>query len=462
MLNRPVAWSVLACVGLVLPLAACGGNSSAAPGRRGGADGGAVPVVTAKVSQKDVPVDLAAIGNVEAFSTVTIQSQVTGTLMQVHFQEGDYVKKGQRLFTIDPRPFDAALAQAQANLTRVRAGLAQSEAALNRDGAQADYAQLQAERNAELARQGIVSKDIAQQTQAGADAAKATVAASKAAVESSRAELAAQQAMVDNARLQLAYTSILSPIDGRSGNLAAKAGNLVTANGTQLTTLQQTQPTYVTFAVPAIHLGTIKKHLTADPLSVTAIPQDGSTEPASGKLTFLDNAVDASTDTIRLKATFTNDDRRLWPGQFVRVNLRLTTLANALVVPTIAVQTGQDGQYVFVVKPDSTVEQRPITSGERLQADTVVRTGLTNGETVVTEGQLRLEAGTKIQSRDGRAGAGGPGGARGQGGQGQGRGQAAPGQTAPGQKTAPGESAPGQGAPAQTTPGQGRGARTGS
>lgn len=455
MLNRTVVWSALACVGFVLPMAACGGsNSSAAPRRGPGGEGGAVPVVTAKVTQKNVPVDIAAIGNVEAYSTITVQSQVTGTLMEVKFNEGDYVKKGQPLFVIDPRPFVAALAQAEANMARSKALLAQAGAALNRDAAQADYSQLQAERNAELNRQGIISKDVAQQMQAGADAAKATVAADKAAVESAKAELVAQEAAVATARLSLAYTNIASPLDGRSGNLAAKAGNLVTANGTQLTTIQQVQPTYVTFSVPATHLPTIKQHLTSDPLAVVATPQDAQGQPATGKLTFLDNSVDSSTDTIRLKATFTNDDRRLWPGQFVRVSLRLTTLPNAIVVPSEAVQTGQDGQYVFVVGKDSKVEQRPIVVGERAQSDTVIRKGLQPGETIVTEGQLRLEQGTRIQTREGGP-AGAPGGGRGQGAPGAGGERRQRGQGGQGGGTGQG-AGPGQGTGQAPAPPQGQ------
>src|SRR4029077_16234024 len=221
---------------------------------------------------------------------------------------------------------------------------------------------------------------------------------------------------------------IRSPIDGRTGNLSVKVGSLVTANNSELITVARVEPVYVTFSVPATHLPTIKRHLTADPLAVIAVPQDADAEPATGKLTFVDNAVDMTTDTIKLKATFANTDRRLWPGQFARVTLRLATLSHALVVPSQAVQTGQDGQYVFVVKPDSTVEQRAITPGQRVADDVVVQKGLQAGETVVTEGQLRLEPGSHVTTDLSPRG-GGPGaGARGRGGRGGNRGQGCGGQ----------------------------------
>jgi multidrug efflux system membrane fusion protein len=429
-------WSGLACLGLAL-VSACS-RQSAASTRRGGDGGGPVPVVTAKVSQKNVPVDIAAIGNVEASTTITIQSQVTGTLTEVLFNEGDFVKKGQHLFTIDSRPFEAALTQAQANLTRDQALLGQSEAQLNRDAAQAEYAQVTSERNAALVEKGIVSKDVADQARAAADAARATVAADKAAVESARAQLAAQQAAVETAKVQLTYTKIQSPINGRTGNLTVRQGNLVTANQTQVITIQQLEPTYTTFSVPAVHLPTIKQHMAKEKLGVVAKPQDADPSTESGALTFVDNAVDPTTDTIKLKATFTNTDHRLWPGQFVRVSLRLTTIPNAVVVPSVAVQTGQDGQYIFIVKADNTVEQRPVTPGERVDQDMVIQKGVTVGETVVTEGQLRLEPGSKIQTREGGPAQGGAPGATGgrrggRGGQGQGPGQQPQGQQPQGQ-----------------------------
>jgi multidrug efflux system membrane fusion protein len=227
--------------------------------------------------------------------------------------------------------------------------------------------------------------------------------------------------MVANARVQLGYTTIRSPIDGQTGSLAVKLGGLVTANQTELMTIARVQPVYVTFAVPAIHLATIKSHKAESPLTVTATPQDGDTHAVTGALSFVDNAVDMTTDTIKLKATFPNTDRRLWPGQFARVTLRLATLPHAVVVPQQAVQTGQDGQYVFVVKQDSTVDQRPIVPGQRVDQELVIEKGLKVGEVVVTEGQLRLEQGARVTTDTGGSGA--PAGGRGRGGRGRGQGR---------------------------------------
>jgi multidrug efflux system membrane fusion protein len=400
---------------------AAGTTGGGGRGRGRGGEGGAVPVVTAKVTQRDVPVEIAAIGNVEAYTTISVRSQITGQLQQAFFREGDTVKKGSELFSIDPRPFQAALQQAQANLIRDQALLNQSEAQLSRDAANAEYSQVTAERQESLVGRGIISKDVGQQARSAAEANAAMVKADKAAIESARAQVSAQQAMVDNAKLQLEYTNITSPIDGRTGNIAVKVGNLVTANQTELMTIAQVQPVYVTFSVPAAHLPTIKQHMATEKLKVIAVPQDASAQPADGVLAFVDNTVDVSTDTIKLKATFANADTRLWPGQFARVTLRLATLPNAIVAPNQAVQTGQDGQFIFVVKPDSTVDQRPVVVGQRVNDDVVIDKGLQPGETIVTEGQLRLEAGTRVQNQTDRGNGPGRGG-RGRG-QGQGQGQ---------------------------------------
>ena len=396
---------------------AAGATAGGGRGRgRGGDGGGSVPVVTTKVTQRDVPVEIAAIGNVEAYTTISVRSQVTGQLQQTFFREGDSVKKNAQLFTIDPRPFDAALQQAQANLVRDQALLSQAEAQLARDAANAEYQQVTAERQAELVERGIISKDLGQQARAAAEAAAATVKADKAAIASAKAQLVAQQATLDNAKLQLSYTAIQSPINGRTGSLAVKVGNLVTANQTELMTIAQVEPIYVAFAVPAVHLPTIKQHIAAERLPVVAVPQDADAQPVTGQLAFIDNTVDVSTDTFKLKATFGNTDRRLWPGQFARVTLRLATLSNAIVAPNQAVQTGQDGQFVFVVKPDFTVDQRPVTVGQRVNDDVVIEKGLQPGETIVTEGQLRLEAGARVQNpADGGQGQGRGGRGRSQG-----------------------------------------------
>jgi membrane fusion protein, multidrug efflux system len=395
----------LACVMALLLTTGCGqtsaqgtaGGGGGRSGRGGRGGGGPQPVVTAKVKQRDVPVDIAAVGNVEAYTSVSVRSQVTGQLQQAFFHEGDVVKKGDRLFSIDPRPLEAALQQAEANLVRDQALLNQAEAQLERDASNAEYQQLSASRSAQLVSGGLLAKDAGDQSRAAADATLSAVKADRAAIESAKAQMVVQQSAVDNARVQLSYTTIRATIDGRTGNNTVKPGNLVTANNTELVTIAQLQPVYVTFAVPAVHLPAIKGHIGKEPLTALAVSPEAGGQPIEGQLTFVDNAVDATTDTIKLKATFPNSDLRLWPGQFTRVSLRLTTLVNATVIPSQAVQTGQDGQFAFVVTPDSTVDQRPITVGQRMGDDVVIDKGLAPGETIVTEGQLRLEQGTRVQ-----------------------------------------------------------------
>jgi multidrug efflux system membrane fusion protein len=398
-----------------------GGGGGGRGGGRGG--GGDVPVVTGKVTQKDIPIQLDAIGNVEAYTTISVRSQVTGILTEVLFSEGDFVKKGDHLFTIDPRPYQEALKQAQANLVRDKALLAQAVAQLARDAATAEYAQVTAERQAQLVARQLISKDQAQQVQSSADAAKAAADADKAAIESAQSQIDVQASLVDAAKVQLDYCTITSPLDGRTSSLEVKLGNLVTANSMELMTVAKIQPVFVTFAVPAVHLPEIQKHMAEGALTAVATPQDSTAQPSTGHLAIVDNMVDPSTDTIKLKAIFDNPTRQLWPGQFARITLRLSTIDHATVVPTEAVQTGQDGQFVFVVKPDFTVELRTVTIGENSDEDTVVRQGLQLGETVVTEGQLRLEPGTRITTADGRSVGGNAGRARGGRGPGQGPGQ---------------------------------------
>ena len=234
---------------------------------------------------------------------------------------------------------------------------------------------------------------------ANADAVAQAVAADRASIESAKAAIGASRAGVENARVQLSYTAIYSPIHGRTGNLTVKLGNVVMANSMELVTINQVEPIYVTFAVPEAQLPAIKRFMAQGTLPVRARPQDELTDEEVGVLTFVDNSVDMTTGTIRLKGTFPNTNHKLWPGEFVRVTLRLAEQPDALVVPTQAIQTGQDGQFVFVVKKDMTVESRPVTAGMRVDEDVVVEKGLEPGETVVTEGHLRLAPGVRVQYR---------------------------------------------------------------
>ena len=372
-----------------------------------GDGGGPVPVTVTQATRRDVPVQLPGVGTVEAYSTIIVRAQVSGQLTEVYFHEGDYVKKGDELFAFDPRQLEAQLAQAEANLARDTALLSQAQANMARDVVNQQYAVGLADAYGQLAEEGVVSKEQGAQSRSGADAQTQSVQADKAAIESARAQIVADRANVENVKVQLNYTRITSPIDGRTGNMMVKQGNVVTANTSDLITINQVTPIYVTFVVPEARLGDVKKYMAQGPLQVTAEPQDGAGGPERGQLTFIDNIVDAAVGTIRVKGTFENADLKLWPGQFVNVMLRLTTQPNALVVPSHVVQTGQDGQFVYVVRDDQTAEIRPVTVGRRVDEDIVIEKGLKLAETVVMDGQLRLASGTRVQAR--RAGDGGPG-----------------------------------------------------
>jgi multidrug efflux system membrane fusion protein len=373
----------------------------------------------AMVGQKNVPVEINVIGNVEAYSTISVKAQIGGSLTNVYFHEGDFVKKGDRLFTIDPRPYEVALTQAVANVARDEAALSQAQATLARDTANLRYQQAQANRYSELFKGGIISKDQSEQLSATADATTQAVAADKAAIESARAQIEAGKAAVEQAKVQLSYTQVSSPIDGRTGNLNVKQGNLVAANGAELVAITEVEPIYVTFSVPEAQLNDIKRYMTERKLEVRARSQDESAVEETGVLTFVDNSVDAATGTIKLKGTFPNTDRKLWPGQFVRVILRLSTRPNAIIVPNQAIQTGQNGTFVYVVRPNRTVEVRNVTASLRVDQDMVIDSGLEAGETVVTEGQLRLAPDSRVAVRDGR---GAPGGGKRGGAEGGGKG----------------------------------------
>ncbi|MEQ1885965.1 MAG: efflux RND transporter periplasmic adaptor subunit [Bryobacteraceae bacterium] len=389
-------------------------------GKKGG-DVGPAPVVVAKVVRKDIPIQVAAVGNVEPYSTISVKPQVGGQLTQIFIQEGDYVKKGAKLAEIDPRPLQAQVAQAEATLAKDNAQLQQVMANLARDSANEKYAQEQAKRYATLFEQGVVSKDDRERFASQADALSQLVLADRAAIESAKAQIQADQATLSNIRLQLSFTTIYAPIDGRTGNITVKAGNIVNPNQTELMTIAQVQPIYVTFGVPEARLGEVQRYQTGGRLAVDARSQDETDVNERGQLTFVDNNVDPTTGTIKLKSTFQNTSRKLWPGQFVSVNMRLTTQTNSLVVPTHALQTGQDGTYVYVVKDDRTVEMRPITPGLRVEDDLVIDKGLSAGETVVTEGQLRLAPGSRVTFQgsggEGQGADAGPGADKGKGGE---------------------------------------------
>jgi len=357
-----------------------------------------VPVTVATATQKDVPIQLRPIGNVESYSSIPVKAQIAGELVRIHFTEGQDVKKGDLLFEIDRRPYDQALHQAEANLNRDIAQEKQAEANLARDVAQAQNARAQAGRYGKLAAEGIISKEQNDQMRTTASSADESARADQAAIESARAASSADKASVETARLNLEYCQIRSPIDGRTGSLQVKTGTLIKAQAdTAMVTINQIFPTYVTFSVPEDQLGDIRKSVARAPLAVEAqIPNDTG-EPALGQLIFIDNTVDSSTGAIKLKAVFPNKERKLWPGQFVNVVLTVSKEVNATVVPSEAIQTGQQGQYAFVVKPNHTVEMRPVTVGRAVGREIVISKGIAPGDTVVTDGQLRLGPGFPVE-----------------------------------------------------------------
>jgi membrane fusion protein, multidrug efflux system len=414
---------------LTLFVAGCTSDKAAEPGAgggggRGGRGGGPVPVVTGRVQTKAIPVTIPAVGTAEALATVQVRAQVTGQLSNIHFAEGQEVRKGQPLFTLDARPFQAALEQAQAVLAR--------------DTATAKNSLSQQTRYEDLYKRGLIARDQYEAQAATASAQQAT--------------LAADQAAVETARLNLQYTSISAPISGRAGALTVHQGDLIRANdATPLLVINQMAPIYVGFSVPGRFLSDIRRYQSQRPLKVQARLQGSPTGPTQlavgtpegrdaadappappaltapppsapaeeGVVSFIDNAVDPTTGTIKLKATFPNASHSLWPGLFVQVTLVLTTDANALVVPAVAVQESQQGTYVYVVKPDHTAEMRNVRVDRQQGEETVIAEGLKAGEEVVTDGHLRLTPGVRVSTG---GDAGGRGGANSEKG-GQGRGQ---------------------------------------
>jgi membrane fusion protein, multidrug efflux system len=366
-----------------------------------------VPVAVASVEQKSMAVQVGAIGTVEQYAQVTVRAQVGGELTRVYVKEGQDVKKGDLLFSIDPRQAEAALAQAQANLAKDRMQVQQARATLARDQAQARNAEVQSRRYAELLRKELISREQNDQVQTTNETLSATVQADEEAIKSAEQLVRADQAAVDNAKVLLGYTTIRSPMDGRLGSLGLNQGNVVRANDSTLIVINQVQPIYVAFTVPQQQLPAIKRYMAEGTLDVSVVPS-GDLKPVHGKVTFIDNTVDPTTGTIRLKATFGNEEKRLWPGQFVNVTLTLTTQPDAIVIPAQAVQSGQGGsQFVFVLKEDSTVDNRRITVERTQGNETVVASGLTRGERVVVDGQPRLTPGAKVEVR--ALGEGGPG-----------------------------------------------------
>jgi multidrug efflux system membrane fusion protein len=349
---------------LAVLAAGCGGRSKA------GGPPPAVPVRVGAVQRLSVPLDVAAIGHVEPYSTVSVKPRVGGEVTEVGFREGDDVKVGALLFVIDPRPFEAALAEAKANLARDRARLTEAAQTLKR--------------YEELIKKEYITQEQLDQARANDEALRATTQADEAAIET--------------ARLNLDYCRITAPVAGRTGSLLVHAGNIVKANDDRaLVVINQIEPVYVSFAIPEEDFGEVKRRSAVERLKVLARPQGG--QPETGELTFLDNAVDSATGTILLKASFPNHDRALWPGQYVNVSLTVAVDENATVAPVDAIQTGQSGTYVYGVKPDLTVEIRPVVVRRNWGRWALISSGLEPGDKVVTDGQLRLSPGARITEK---------------------------------------------------------------
>jgi multidrug efflux system membrane fusion protein len=365
-----LTWCVLASSLIVAATftAACSGGGASPKQEQGGGQPSAVPVKVAPVVQKAMPLEIRVIG-AAVTATVAVHAQITGELTSVNFNEGDDVEAGQVLFTLDRRPLEAALQQEQANLER--------------DLAQATNVKAQATRYRDLAERGIATREQVDQITANAAALDATVGADRAVVE--------------NAKLQLEYATIAATMSGRTGALMVHAGNLVRADDTTpLVVIKRLAPIHVSFGIPEAQLPDFKRYLAQKSLHVEARPPNETGPASNGRISFVDNAVDQTTGTIKIKGMFPNDDRRLWPGQFVNIVVTLTTDPAAIVVPTIAVQAGPQGQYVFVVKPDQTAELRTVTLARTSGTEAIIKDGLKAGETVITDGQLRLVSGTRI------------------------------------------------------------------
>jgi len=333
-----------------------------------------VPVTVAPVVQRSVPEEISAIGTVTPLQSVAVRAQVSGVLTKVAFQEGDEVQAGQLLFQIDARPFQAALDQSVANLAKDQATLVN--------------ARQEVTRYQTLVQNDLATEEQFDQFKANADAAQAAVTADSAAVQT--------------ARLNLEYTTIRAQIAGRTGNLLLREGNLVPANGTTpLVIINQIRPISVSFSVPQRYLDDIQRFSAQHRLDVEVRPGEDTTVVLRGTLTFINNQVDTTTGTIQLKGTFDNASRRLWPGEFVTTRLVMNVETNALTVPSQAVMTGQNGSYVYVVGPDHTVKTQDVTLGRAVQDYVVIEKGVAQGQQVVTDGQLRLVPGARVEVKPG-------------------------------------------------------------
>lgn len=423
-------WSVILL--LLGGLSACAASEAQSTKSQKSQGDRAVPVVSTQVTRKTIPILVQTTGTAQAYATIALKSQVDGQLIGVYFREGQTVHQGDLMFKIDPRTLQAALDQAiadrtkaiaqvnqaQAQVGQAQAQVNQARATVAKDVAQARNAQVQAQRYTSLVNQGAVSREQAEQYQTTAAAQQSTVAAdqsnvanaiaavesAKANVQNAQAAVRAADAQVENAKVQFSYASIYAPTDGQLGKLNVNQGNLVKANDTNpLVTISQVRPIYVEFSIPQGQLPELRKYQAQRQLQVEAKSPQDSGQPVRGELVFVDSGVDATTGTIKLKASFANANGRLTPGQFVNVVLKLAEQPNAIAVPAPAIQAGQKGAFVYVIKPDQTVEARTVTTGQTVNNQTLIKTGLQPGERVVLDGQFNLTPGAKVREKGSQA-----------------------------------------------------------
>jgi membrane fusion protein, multidrug efflux system len=407
--SRSRFWLVIVIAALSLLFTGCAKNAA-----QQGFERPPAPVTVTAAIMQDVPVYLDAIGKTAAREVVSIQPQVSGRITRIHFTDGANVKKGDMLFTIDTRPFEANVRQAQANVSRDLALKKQAEANLAKDIAQQKYAEIEAKRYRQLVEQGVVSREQYEQVQSNADSLKATVEADKATVHSTDEAIRVDTEAVETAKVELSYCYIHSPIDGRAGQRLVDIGNVVnpggsggssnnsgsnsgsSGNSNSLLVIQKLDPIYADFTIPQDNLAEVQLQMRAGTLK-TEVRLPDSEDSVTGTLTFLDNAVQNNTGQVNLRATIPNEGHRFWPGRFVNIRLVLSTVRGAVLVPAVAPQMSANGSYVYVVKQDSTAEQRPVTLGQRQGDLVVVEKGVEPGERVVTIGQVGVTPGGKVR-----------------------------------------------------------------
>jgi multidrug efflux system membrane fusion protein len=391
--------AALIILSLVLMAAGCSSKKD----KKGKGNKKPVMVTTAIAVQKDVPLVIKEIGTVEAYSTVSVISQASGTITNIYFKEGQDVRKGDPLFRIDSRPYDVDVRLAQANLSKAQTAVKQAEAALKKDQALLNNARKEADRYKNLLEHGVVTQQAYDDLLTNVQSLEASLEADKVEIETSKESVNVAKEQLDSSRIQQSYSLIKSPVTGRTGSLIVDIGNVIKANDRPLVAINQVNPINVSFKVPEKEFARIRQYMGKKPLQVKAY-LDGEETAEMGTLNFIENAIDNNTGTLGLKAVFANKQHRLWPGQYVNVILELTVEKNRVVVPTKAVCIGQQGNYIYVVKPDKSVESRPVIVDRTDGEESVIAQGIQAGEEVVTDGQLKIMPDSKVTTAQSKAG----------------------------------------------------------